>query len=266
MSFYTEWDAMFGQQNWKFEQASGSLLDDGSTPLDLGTIQGDPTEQLTGPITTAMNDYAIGFDGVDDGYRSAVSVPRRSDTSGCIGGVFRTSTTVGGYLFGSWVSWSGNRAFVSVFVDLDGHIRFRLQRDNSPSDFRQWEAEGVSTNDGEWHMFVIRQKNDGTGIEMWIDNGITKQTLTQASSGSTITDDSWINDALQGSITDDGTTFANLNGATYLDIDIALFGMDSTIPTDGEIDDLFASAPFLEPDYNNKSVRRKGRTLWYNYP
>ena len=265
MAFYTEWDAMFALHNWKFEQASSSVVDSGTGGHNFGVVLGNPTEQQTGPIDEALPDYATLYDGVDDAHESSAAFGE-GDAQGVVAMVFKSTDNAFGYMWASWTQYTTNRSIVAVQWLGDGNIQFLLQNDNSPLDRRKWLSSGLSLNDGEWHLVLIRQPNDGSGLDIFVDDGVNPSTaFTESADGSGVDADGWFLDALNNSTVSDGSAVGDINNSSFWNGEMALLGYDDTSPTDQAVADLFAETPFLGPDFSNKTIRRPGRRLTFDF-
>jgi hypothetical protein len=146
-------------------------------------------------------------------------------------------------------------------INPAGGLLVRLFLNNN--DGWQILSSGVAVADDVWHLAIIRQPADGTGVELFIDT--RTDVGTSKTEHGTSDFDWWWADMSATNI--DYFTLGNNTSNTdrWNDGDIALFGMDDSALSDGVIDaifDLWGGAGGAGDIFALKNVRRSNRRLF----
>lgn len=118
----------------------------------------------------------------------------------------------------------------------------------------------TTVNDGEPHIVVIRQKADGTGVEVFIDGTIDK--VTSISTAGTYTSDSWFEDVFGVLTSGDNTYVGSLYGASNkFDGYIGAVAATDVAISDANLS-LLMEESGLADNFASKTIRRTGRRLF----
>ena len=148
-------------------------------------------------------------------------------------------------------------------MDSSNQVQLRLSNSNGNYYHVQDATDGSYINpaDGNWHLIVWRQKNDGTGAELWVDN--VSQALTQPVSAPTgIDNDSWISDCLGASHTANVVTYLGYDQRSSSDLftgKMGGIGFTDTAITDEQVSSLYTESVAI---FGTKTLRRRGRRLY----
>lgn len=262
MAFYDTWDSIFTAFDYRCNDSSGSMANEG-TGFDLAA-----NTSLAGSVITFSSDAPpMGGSSIymdNGGYfrRSGPGGgPYDTATEGTIAMVFKINTPdEAHYLYHSHAS--GTNA-IELNVSSAGRLNLLLDKTTgSGASVYQVYTDLIDADDGEWHLVVIRQKNDNTGLEIFMD-GTTNLVDTTTLTGPDLTTNSWASDIYGAS---DGDLYIGIDGWNQIQSQ----ALDGWIGSWGEIDSAISDATLstLMSEWNaltafaEKTIRRRGRRLY----
>lgn len=273
MAFYDTWDALFGGEiSLKFEDSFGDVnaFDNSGAAAanlpDVGTFVSGDFRQA-GPVTDfAGTDYSVAFSGSNSGRRTTGSMQQTNQATGTFAVAFKADAADSGrsMLWGQGTTFRVARMEFSL--NASGFFEIFLRHDDSGSDEATWTGN-VDLRDEQWHLVIIRQKNDGTGMEIYIDTDVVGSLSRADGAGFTGDDNSWMQYVATTSAGTERQYCADngFTGGDHFDGNLALIGLDPTPISDADITILMAGGLWSAINFANKTIRRQGRKLFFDY-
>jgi len=261
MAFFDDFNTIFDQYDFRMQDASGGAVNSG-TGADFSEVTngGGLTYSQTSPIA---GDNAITFDGLAY-LQNATQLFQQTATVGTICFVFKTSYSGGTqYFFTKNVPASSGRRF-EFKISSTGFIQFRGYNTSGGTNFYRTIETVGGWNDGEWHIVVVRQKADGTGLEWFLDSAVPI-IGTETLSG-TFDADSWSNDVFGATSYTGDRSYFGIDGHNITSQfvgDIAAFGTTDVAESDANIEALLESSGLASNNpFGNKTKRRRNRRMF----
>jgi len=261
MAFYDDFDTIFDQYDFRMQDASAGAVNSG-TGGDFSEVTngGGLTYLQTSPIAS---DNAINFDGLAY-LQNATQLWQQTATVGTICFVFKTSYSANTQYFYTKNASSFDGRRFEFKISTTGFIQFRAYNTSGGTNFyRSIETIG-GYNDGEWHIVVVRQKADGTGLEWFVDN--TAPALGTETTSGTFDVDSWSNDVFGATAWTGRKTVFGIDGHNVNNQfvgDIAAFGTTDVAESDANIEALLISSGIASNNpFGNKTKRRRNRRMF----
>ncbi len=150
-------------------------------------------------------------------------------------------------------------------LDANGFFQVYLRQNSFGDNSATWTGN-VDLRDGAWHLVIIRQKNDGTGMEIFIDSNVAGTLTKVDGSGFSDDADAWFQYVATTSngnerqyCSDNGFT-----GADHLLGNLAIIGLRQAAMSDADITILMAGGEWAVADFSNKTIRRKNRRIYFD--
>ena len=262
--FETQALAYSPELNWDMGMSGSSAI----------VSNGADTASLTmySTVTAATGPTGVGDDSVDylnTGYHRRNSLPTNLSTNnaGLIVISFKINSlddpAANQYLLSAGRAISGSQ-IMSIVVDTSGNLNNRWAENGSATNSAITVPNtAVNVADGTYHFLALRQKNDNTGFEMYLDGSWLA--VTNTAIGSSSINDWW--GSLDAAIAIDrfniGRSSANSTG-DYLTGEVSHVAIYTTPLSNAQVDVLYNAwnqTP-TTTNFSNKTHRRIGRRIF----
>lgn len=266
--FSTTITALAPERDYQFSMSTSSvaLVDSGSDAVNLPAFGDSGTfGRIAGP-TVYEGDFAlpceesgnfrewVGTAGVDEILHSAgtlvVAFRMRSGwqaAGNCP--IFGYGNTGGGVSYLCYLTPTGQvyvRAFNGGGVNEIGYVT---------------AANTITDTDTDWHLLIVRQPDDGTGWDFYLDGSAVSTTKTLVGAA---TNDWWFSDI--SALASCRLSVAQFNnGGGNFSGDLSRIVITDTVATDQQIADLWANYLELSSTFGSKTIRRRGRRLFFDF-
>jgi hypothetical protein len=272
------WNDVFPEWDYRFQETGVPIVNKGTGGQNLGQA-GIITYQAgglgAGPTSTTYC-VSYGTSGLFE-YDASNSIPTYTATQGAVGLIFK-GPTADGVSDKELIELLDNTSPFprlqlkqtktgNANANYDNMLFFRLS-DGSTNWWwtLDWTDPGfVDVFDDAWHILVLRQKADNTGMEFWID-GINVPCTTIAETDLSYGNDAWLTDIFGASSAHEYTVGKSSTGTSWPG-EIAGFGVTDTAPSDAQIIQMALDFEFDvgAAQYSIKTRRNPNRYMVYDY-
>lgn len=178
------------EYDWRCQESSGTLANSGSASTSsLSAVGTGGTYSVTGP-TAYEGDLAVNT--TDTLAWDRANAVATTHTSGTIILAARSNTTTQGSAGHESILQIGNAggAFrAGVAITTGKNLLFEVADGTFPAQY--FKIGTADVYDAGWHLLVVRQRADSTGIELFVDGAVDTPSTTGGPTGD-LTVDGWI--------------------------------------------------------------------------
>jgi len=272
------WNDVFPEWDYRFQEANSPIFNQGTGGQNLGQtgVMTYRAGGLGGGPTSTTYCVSYGASGRFD-YDASSSIPTYTATEGAVGLIFKGPTA----------DAVSDKELIELLDNTSPFPRLQLKQQRTGNAdpnydnalfFRlsdgstnwwwtlDWTDPGfVDVFDDQWHILVLRQKADNTGMEFWID-GVNVPATTIPSTDLSYGNDAWLTDIFEASFAHEYTVADSSIGLTF-EGEIAGFGVTDTAPSDEQLIQMALDFELFDASakFRAKTIRTSTRNMLYDF-